>query len=126
MTLEEGYYWSQIALTVIAALAAIGAYIQLLTFKRFELMKVLEEPRIRKARSLLFQRLRSTTPPPPLWWESDHELEEAAAAICASYDIVGMMAQGLNRRFFMKCSYNICWTYEALEGYLEARRHGAP
>ena len=66
MTLEQGYYWSQIVLTAIAALAAIGALLQLQTFKRFELMKYLEDPRIREARRLIYKKLRAAdaTPPP--------------------------------------------------------------
>jgi hypothetical protein len=52
MTLEQGYYWSQIILTGIVALAAIGAYIQLQTYKRSELLKILEDARVRKGRCI--------------------------------------------------------------------------
>jgi hypothetical protein len=123
MTLVDGYYLSQIILTGIVALAAIGTSTQLQTFKRFELMKYLEDPRIRKARRLLFYRLRSPKEPPPArWWESDEELEEAAATVCSSYDIVGIMATGTNHKFFKKeWAYNICWTYDALSEYLRER-----
>jgi hypothetical protein len=122
MTLEQGYYWSQIFLTFIVALAAIGAYAQLQTYKRSELLKILEDTRVRKARRLLYLRLRIPKEPPQLWWESDDELEEAATMVCASYDIVGLIAKGRNRRFFIKeWSYNICWTYEILSEYLGAR-----
>jgi hypothetical protein len=122
MTLEQGYYWSQIVLTGIVAFAAIGAYVQLQTYKRSELLKILEDSRVRKARRLLYLRLRVPKEPPQLWWENDDELEEVATTVCASYDIVGLIAKGRNRRFFVRqWSYNICWTYEVLNEYLSVR-----
>ena len=54
MTLVDAYYWSQIALAGIAAVAAFGAYHQIQTFKRFELLKLLESPYAKEARQRLF------------------------------------------------------------------------
>ena len=62
MTLEQAAYWSQIAVAVISVFAVIGAvfaakvaFDQLQTFKQFELMKILEDAKTRKARRCLFQ-----------------------------------------------------------------------
>jgi hypothetical protein len=125
--LEQAYYWSQIVLTVIALVAAIGAYVQLQTFKRFELLKVLEDPRVRKARRTLYRKMHATTKPPTAWWDADDELEEAASDICASYDVVGILAKRRNFCFFSKeWSHNIYWTYVTLEKYLDHRRSDNP
>ena len=126
-SLEQAYYWSQIGLTVIAFFAAIGAYAQLQTFKRFELLKVLEDPRVRKARRTLFKKMHATTASSTAWWDVDDELEEAASDICASYDVVGILAKRRNFHFFTKeWSHNICWTYETLEEYVTHRRSDNP
>jgi hypothetical protein len=121
--LQQAYYWSQIALAVIALIAAIVAYWQLSTFKRFELLKILEALPVRKARSLLWHRWKKQ-PPTGDWWMNDgeSELEEAASLVCASFDIVAIIARGRNWKFFTKqWSHTICWTYELLEKYIEAR-----
>jgi hypothetical protein len=118
MTLEHGYYWSQIALTGIAFAAAVGAYVQLQTFKRFELLKILEAQAVRNARRILYHRVRQSKEPPADWW-TDDTLEEAASSVCASFDIVGLIARHRNWRFFTReWAHPICWTYEALQEYI--------
>jgi len=119
--LEEAYYWSQIVLTGIAFVAAVGAYAQLQTFKRFELLKILEAQPVRNARRLLYHRLRQPKAPPAEWWTDDN-LEEAASSVCASFDIVGLIARRRNWRFFTsEWAHPICWTYEVLEEYIRMR-----
>ena len=54
--LECAYYWSQIILTGIAGVAAIGAYLQIQASNKFEMLKILEAPRVRKARRLLYKK----------------------------------------------------------------------
>jgi hypothetical protein len=121
MTLAEASQLAPIALMIIAGTAAGVGYWQLQTFKRFELLKILEKQQVRDARRLLFQKLRDQKEE-PLWWQNDVELEKAASTVCASFDIVGLMATGCNRRFFRKhWAYPICWTYKALEKYIDAR-----
>lgn len=57
-------------------------------------------------------------------WKDD-ELEEVASTVCATFDLVGIMATGQNRSFFVReWSFSICWTYEKLKDYLHARRKG--
>ncbi|QWG11692.1 hypothetical protein KMZ29_18415 [Bradyrhizobium sediminis] len=124
--LVNAYYWSQIALAIIAAVAAIAAYVQIQTFKRFELMKMLETPHVKAARQALF--LASRKHPGEKWWNTDDpafdkELEQAAATIAGSFDIVGIVAKGANRRFFRShWGHSIRWTHKALEGFLMDRR----
>lgn len=128
MTLAEASQWAQISsnvaqilLVVIAFAAAWFGYEQWQTFKRSELLKLLEKRHVREARHLLYKKLREQNPE-PLWWQNDEILEKAASTVCASFDIVGLMATGRNRRFFTKhWAYGICWTYATLEQYINAR-----
>jgi hypothetical protein len=125
MTLECASYLSQVVLTGITAVAAYVAYHQVQTFKKFELLKILEDPRVRKARRLLYQKLRASAKHRKNWWQHDDKLEEAASTVCASFDIVGLMAKGCNRHFFRnEWAYNICWTYEVLGEYIKDRNPG--
>src|SRR4051812_25643300 len=101
MDLVQFYYGSQIILTVIAGATAVGAYLQLQTYKRSEFLKTIEDPQVRSARRLLYRRLVSAQAPPN-WWDEDEELALAAGAVCSAYDIVGIMARGKNRRFFIE------------------------
>lgn len=120
-TLENVYFISQIALTLIAALAAYGAYDQLKTIKKFEFLKILESENVREARRQLFMKLVRTSPAEN-WWDDDPETEKAASTVCASFDIVGIMARGTNRRFFTtEWARPIWWTYRVLEPYIAAR-----
>jgi hypothetical protein len=121
--LERVYYWSQIVLTVIAFGALLGAFLQIKTSNKFELLKILESPRIREARGLLWRKLRaSNASSPHMWWQYDEELEKAAATVCASFDIVGIVGRRWNRRFFTRnWAYPVCWTHEALEAYIKHR-----
>jgi hypothetical protein len=120
---EAAPHW---ALAIIAALAALVGYRQLQMSTRYELLKMLEQPHVRDARRLLYQKLRAQTPE-SRWWENkdnkdNDELERAASTVCSSFDIIGLMARGSNRRFFRRYwAYPICWTYKALEQYLDAR-----
>jgi hypothetical protein len=119
-----------VGLALIALGAAVVAWVQLETAKRFEFLKVVEEPEIRKARRILYKRLRNPKrPPPSAWWESEDpdnvELEAAASDVCASFDIVGLMAKRQNRKFFVEeWRHPICWTYAVLEDYIKYRNPG--
>ncbi|MCK1386543.1 hypothetical protein [Bradyrhizobium sp. 21] len=127
MALVDAYYWSQIALAVIAGLAAFGAYYQIQTFKRFELLKLLESPHVKLARQRLF--LADKTLRGVKWWSFkdeafEEELEQSAAIVAGSFDLVGIVAKGSNRRFFRShWGHSIRWTHEALEDFLEERRN---
>jgi hypothetical protein len=126
--LQEAYYWSQIVLTGIAFAAAIGAFIaarvayaQLEAFKQFELLKILEAQPVRKARTQLWHQVRQSEKPLSNSWTAE-SLEEDALSVCASFDIVGIMARGRNWKFFTReWAHPICWTYELLEEYIRVR-----
>jgi len=119
--LERGYWISQITLMLIAGGAAFVAWHQVRTFRLFELLKFLEDPRIRQARRTIFKGVKKDDS--QKWWETDEDLEEAAATVCASFDIVSLLAKGTNRKFFIRnWAHSICWTHETLEGFLTDRR----
>jgi hypothetical protein len=106
---------------------AIGAgsvaYIQYRSSKLFQLLQFLEAPKIRASRHRLF-RSKEITNKDKWWEETENEgLAKDASDICASYDIVWRVASGRHRRFF-RCdwAYSICWTHEALQTFLNARR----
>ncbi|HEX4077495.1 MAG TPA: hypothetical protein VHX61_01290 [Rhizomicrobium sp.] len=120
MELQDAYYWSQIILTIIAAAAAIAAYIQLQTFKRFELLKILQDEATHEARRKVFREIKLLKGTE--WW-SDDKLEDIAVKVCATYDLAGIIAKGRNRAFFVKhWGYSVCATYEILIEYLDWRR----
>jgi hypothetical protein len=103
MSLVDAYYWSQIGLFVTAVIAAIYGYRQLQASNRYELLKLLEDERFRKARRLLWKELCAEgASPPPQWWKQCEKLEEAAGKTCASFDIVALMAKYGNREFFAR------------------------
>ena len=124
-TLVDWAYWSEIVLAGTAVVAAIVGYWHLQTFQRFELLKLLEDQNVRKARRVVYLKLHKQQPEDFDWWDKDEDLEEAASTVCASFDIVGLMASWPNRRFFRKhWAPNICWTYEALNQYIGHRSNG--
>jgi hypothetical protein len=123
--LETTYYYSQIILTVIAAAAASSALYQLKAANLSDLLNRLEAHNVREARRLIYTaRLERSNEP---WWR-DGNLSECANDLCATFDILWITAKWGNRRFFAKYwAYTICWTYEALDGFLkERRRQGDP
>ncbi|MGA7710453.1 MAG: hypothetical protein WCA81_01005 [Rhizomicrobium sp.] len=118
-------YFFQSPVAVVASLTAAAAWTQIQQFRQFEVLKYLEEPRIRSARRTLYYKLKNVTDQE--WWNTDMELEEAAATVCTSFSIVGHMVGLWNYRFFVRnWAHPICWTYEALEQYLAERRKEAP
>src|SRR5262245_56028487 len=104
--LEHLYWLSQIFLLVVGGAAAVVAYRQIQTFKRFEIFKFIEEERIRAARTLVYREIKVAKKD----WRDDPKLEDAASLVCASYDIMGIVAGWRNRRFFARFwGYSICW-----------------
>jgi hypothetical protein len=129
MTVADVRDYAQIVFVIIAFISAIvAAYVgigQLRASNRYELLKLLESPDVRDARQLLYVKLRRNQPPVK-WWENDDELDKAAATVCASFDIVALMARWRNRRFFCKeWGSSIIWAYEVLEEYIKSRHPGA-
>jgi hypothetical protein len=108
--LEEFYYFSQIGLFFIAVGAAIVGYLQLRASNRYELLKKLEDEQVRKARRKLFHEVYEKKLQ-GLWWDENPDPEEAAATVCAAYDIVALMAKYGNLR---EWAYPICKCIESL------------
>ena len=122
--LEMAYYWSQICLTAIAFVAvfvaSIGAFLQLQAVNLSDLVRRLEDPRIRQARRSIYLASNQRKNEP--WWRDD-DLNEKANELCATFDILWITAKWGNKRFFTEhWAYTICWTYEALDGFLQERR----
>lgn len=126
-------WWSQIVLATIALLAAIVAYLQLRAYKLLEMLKLVEDLEIRAARRTVLKEL------PKLkraeWWDDSDEgkrLEQDAADVCASYDILGLMIEndklgGGYGSFFEKYwAHSIVSCHEELQEYLRYRRQNNP
>jgi hypothetical protein len=127
--LQNAYYISQLILTGIALVAAAGAVLQLKASNKSEMLKLLTDPPIRRARRLLWQRL-VVSHPPAKWWDFDQEgfddeLEEAASTVCASFDVLAITVYRFNRGYFVRnWAHPICWTHKVLQPYLEHRGPG--
>jgi hypothetical protein len=128
MTLQDAYYYSQVCLFFMAAGAALVGYLQLGASNRYELLKMLQDEQVRKARWVLYHEVRKKKLQGS-WWDRPDlaELEKAASLTCATFDIVALMAKHGNYRFFSKeWSNSICWTYEVLKGYIIYRAEHNP
>jgi len=123
-TLADWAHLSELVLAGTAVIAASVGYWQLQTFQRFELLKLLEDKNVREARRQVWLKLHKHQPKDFDWWDKEEyqELESHASTVCASFDIVGLMASWPNRRFFIKhWAHGIRWTYKALEKYIDHR-----
>jgi hypothetical protein len=89
---------------VIVLIGAIVAYLQVSAIKLFELLKFVEQEEFRKARRVVFFEIR-VAPSGEKWWEDNvhDDWENAAARVCASYDILGLIIA--RRRHFTYVSF---------------------
>lgn len=122
-------------LAVVAVVAAYFGFRQLRAYKLFEMMKYLEDEDFRTFRRIVIMEITPIRHTP--WWKNNDRLEQAAAAVCTRYDILGLMIEfdTLDRVFFPKTSYGTFFTthwansiidcHHALENYLEHRHDGA-
>jgi hypothetical protein len=133
---QRGYWLSQIALLVFAVLAAIAAFRQVSATKLFEMLKFVEQEEFREARRIIYFEIRRQ-PPEAKWWEQkEHDRwEKAAAKVCASYDILGLVAKcnlaarlhrGIGWFFIREWCNSIVNAHEALRPYLAYRRKTRP
>ncbi|MFZ0693246.1 MAG: hypothetical protein WAN51_03705, partial [Alphaproteobacteria bacterium] len=91
--LQRFYWGSQIGLFLVAVIAAFAAFIQVRTYKLFELLKFLESPDFRRSRRIVVREIAKRTGE---WWndkEHGEHFEEAASHVCAAYDILGRMIE---------------------------------
>jgi hypothetical protein len=121
--LELASWASQVALVLLAIVAAFAALHQASAFKLFELLKFIQEEGFRNARRRVIVEIGSKRNEP--WWD-DAPLEAAASTCCAHYDIVGNMlifsgSRQLTRHFIKHWSDSIVRTYEVLHGFIERR-----
>jgi hypothetical protein len=130
--LEIGFWLSQILLSAVALLAACFAFFQLRTYKLLEIMKYIEDEDFRTFRRTVIMEIG------PIghtnWWDTmpnAAELEQAAAAVCARYDILGLMIEfdkidrwvpgGYGKFFTRDWAESIIRTHDALENYIAYR-----
>jgi hypothetical protein len=112
-------------LFLVALFAAAVGFVQVTTFRRFELLKFLEQQEIKDARREVYQS--KDQPGGPEWWLKNDKAERAASIVASSFNVVGYLARGLNGRFFARhWWFTICWSYEALQGYINYREKNAP
>lgn len=125
------------ALVAAAGLAAFFAWWQVRTFKKFELLKYIEGSEVRWARRKVYHEIRPKRG--EKWWNDVDsndlavkaealKMEEAAALVCASFDILGLVARRFwMRRFFAKYWANgIVRSYDILKPYVDHRREVQP
>jgi hypothetical protein len=136
--LERCYWLSQVILMFIAAGAAVAAFLQIRTFKLFELLKYLESSELRRARRVVIRELDEKRN--ESWWEDPKDgerFENSASDVCASYDILGRMIEfdkfesifpkgGYGSFFRRHWARSIVQTHEVLKGFLRHRRQKAP
>ncbi len=139
--LEVGYWISQIVLAVIAVVAAGFAYVQIRTFKLFELLKFVQSKEMVDARRVVRKEIAQKSPSETWWDEADdnkknRELEACASVASTGYDVLGLYLKshlldrfvpGSLTRFFVRhWAASIVDTYDILEPYISARqsKHG--
>lgn len=89
----------------------------------FDAIKYVEDVDTRKARKIIYDNLQRSTPAKN-WWEQDGELADAAATVCARYNLLGAVTRedAVLRNFVVReWVNNICTTYETLEEYMRYR-----
>jgi hypothetical protein len=97
--------------------------------RMFEAIKYVEDDTTRAARKIIYEKLRKSKPEFDDWWAHDEDLADAAAHVCARYNLLGAVTKGDKsvRRFVVKeWADNICSTYEALVTYIQYRETTAP
>jgi len=117
------------ALVLVGAVAAAFALRHVQTLKKFELLKYIESSEVRDARRKVYQEIAIGPRQGQEWWKdkANDDLEKAAALVCASYDILGLVAGRLclGRFFARSWAHSIVWSHEALKPYLDYRRENA-
>ena len=127
----QRFYWvSQILLPFIAVVAGWIALKQAWTFRLFELLRHIEQPRVRSARAIVMREI-SMIPSDQEWWV-DGRLHDAAATFCSAYDHLGGIikfhgSNGRVERFFIeRWGETVVRSYLVLTRFLEFRRKSAP
>ena len=105
MTLQEGYFVSQILLTAIASVAALGAWRQARIYQFHELLKYVQDSEFRDARRTVITQISVLDEQNLDWWvKRDAEslrLEKAAATVCGHYDLLAItLGFADHQRFF--------------------------
>ena len=89
----------------------------------FDAIKYIEDQDTRKARKMLYEKLEQSIPASN-WWEHDPQLADAAATVCAMYNLLGAVTKEDReiRTFVVReWANNILWTHEALGEYMRYR-----
>ncbi|MGD9925105.1 MAG: hypothetical protein AB7V13_27215 [Pseudorhodoplanes sp.] len=141
MTLEEWDHVAQIAMaatTICALVAAIlgakYAYQQYTLVQLFELLKRVEDERVREARRTVMNDIGNIVraDPSDRWW-TDASLEKQAALLCATYDHLASAfryfpSNSVSHFFFERWGETAVKAQRILKTYIDYRRIelGAP
>jgi len=97
--------------------------------RMFEAIKYVEDDTTRAARRVIYEKLRRSKPQFEDWWEHDTTLADAAAHVCARYNLLGAVTKDDKkvRRFVVQeWAHNICSTHDALASYIRYREAETP
>jgi hypothetical protein len=137
MTLQEGYFISQILLTAIASVAAVGAWRQSRIYQFHELLKYVQDSEFRDARRTVITEISILDEQNIDWWakrDADSlRLEKAAATVCGHYDLLAItlgfadheqfIFPNPTRQFFVRhFAASIVGNHRVLTRYINYRR----
>jgi hypothetical protein len=127
--LQRAYWGSQMLLPLIAVAAGWIALKEAWAHRTFELLRLVEDPRVRDARAIVMKEIK------PLrgqqWW-ADGRLHDAAATVCSAYDHLGGLMlfhdwRGRVERFFLdRWGETVVRAYPILKPFIDLRRETAP
>jgi hypothetical protein len=89
----------------------------------FDAIKYVEDSETRTARKMIYDKLIKSAPPKD-WWRKNILLADAAATVCARYNLLAAVTKDDSelRRFVVReWANNICTNYEALRDYMRYR-----
>jgi len=137
MTLQESYFVSQILLTAIASIAALGAWRQSRIYQFHELLKYIQDSEFRDARRTVITEISKLDEQNIDWWikhdAASLRLEKAAATVCGHYDLLAItlgfadqkrfLFPNPNRHFFVRhFAASIVGNHRVLTRYINYRR----
>jgi hypothetical protein len=90
----------------------------------FDAIKYVEDTDVRKARTLIYEKLWRSKIAETDWWPEDEPLRGAAAIVGARYNLLGITTatDAAVRKFVIEeWGHNICAMYESIHRYIKYR-----